>query len=127
MATFTVPKLQQLDRAQFPKDAPWADYLVNTINQFTIEVVQALQTTLTRYKTLTFTTGSSVAAVFPFDFPIDITPKNVQVAQVISGATSILSPNTVHWTILSNGNIRVIDITGLSAQQSYSIRLVVES
>ena len=104
--------------------AQWATELVNVFNQFSLEVVQALQLALPQYKTLSFTTGADPVDSFPIIFPVESTPNDVWVAS--SGESDVYAV-TVKWApVVGNGNslnVQVNYITGLSSSTSYSIRL----
>ena len=121
MADPTPPKQVSLDVTAFPAGA-WATSLVGAFNQFVVQTVQAFALVVTKYKVLTFTTRSSVAASFPINVQVDSLPLEVRVAGILAG-----TPNgavTVVWEPLSSGKaFRVRNITGLAVNSSYQIRL----
>lgn len=118
-----LPRQIALVLEAFPKEA-WAAGLVNLLNQFSLEVVQAFRVAQPIYKTLSFTTGASVADSFPIDFPVESTPNDVWVAQVGDAGTGSV---TVKWAPIVGNNlqlsVRVLMVTGLSSNTSYSVRL----
>ncbi len=118
-----LPRQIALVLASFPA-GNWAAELVNAVNQFSLEVVQAFRFAVPQYKTLTFTTGTTVADSFPIDFPVESTPVDVWVAN--SGESDVYAV-TVKWApIVANGNqlaVRVNLLTGLASASTYSIRL----
>ena len=121
MADPTPPRQVSLDISLFPQ-APWATALVNAVNQFAVQVVQAFARSTTRYKVLSFTTRSNVAASFPNDVLCDSPPQEVRIAAVVTGAPS--GAVTVVWQPLSSGKaFRVSLITGLAASTAYQVRL----
>ncbi len=123
MADVKLPRQIALVLSAFPK-GPWSQTLVNAINQFSLEVVQAFRFGQPKYKVLTFTTGSSSADSFPIDFPVEATPVDVWIAAVISGDTGG-SAITLKWQPISTPalSVRVTLITGLGDDTTYNIRL----
>ncbi len=119
-----LPRQVALVLELFPKES-WAQTLVNAVNQFALEVVQALRVAQVQYKTLTFRTGEDVTAAFPIDFPVESTPRDVRIAGIPSGDVIGLSAITVKWQpIVAQGlSVRVQYITGLTANTSYTVRL----
>lgn len=118
-----IPRQVQLVRSLFP-NAGWASSLVDLFNQFVFEAVDAFRATTPNEKELSIVTHASVAKAFPIDFPVETAPRGVWVIADDVGGTDAV---TVKWTnILGNGNVpqvRVLRVTGLSVNSSYSIRL----
>ncbi len=119
-----LPRQIALVLSTFPVET-WAQQLVNNLNQFSLEVVQALRLAVPQYRTLNFTTGASVPDSFPVDFPVDETPNDVWVAS--SGVEGVTNAIAVNWApILGNNSapsVRISYITGLASLTRYSIRL----
>ncbi len=122
----SLPRQVALVLAQFPK-GEWSQSLVNAINQFSLEVVQAFRFSQPVYKVLSFSVGDEPTESFPIDFPVTSTPVDVWVAAVPAGDVEGLDPITVKWApIVANGNqlaVRVNFITGLASNTTYSVRL----
>lgn len=124
MAEPIPPKPVRLMLAQFPKE-PWAKSLVDAFNQLALQTTQALTTVAPTLKTLTFTTGATVADSFPIDVKVEAPVTSARVAMVLSGTPS--GAVTVQAKPLSGGKLlRVSLITGLAANTAYSIRLALE-
>lgn len=120
-----LPRQVALAIRLFPA-SEWATSLVNAVNQFSIETVQALRFALPKYKTLDLVVVDDAAALFPIDFPVEASPVDVWVAH--SGDAGLSSQAvTVKWEpIVGNQNqlcVRVNLITGLALNSTYSIRL----
>lgn len=124
MADLKLPRQIALVLSLFPQEG-WAGALVNALNQFSLEVVQAFRFAVPQYKTLTFSTGATVADSFPIDFPVDAFPSDVWIAGVPSGDQAGTSAITVKWlpVVANSLVVRVSLITGLSANSTYAIRL----
>ncbi len=118
-----LPRQIALVLSAFPA-SEWAPQLVNAVNQFALEVVQAFLFASPKYKTLDFTVGLNQEDSFPIDFPVDATPNEVRVA---SPGDDGLSAVTVKWVPItitaSQLGVRINYITGLSSNTTYSIRL----
>ncbi len=117
----TPPRQVALNLKDFP-DEPWARALVEAVNQFAIQTVQAISSIPAPfYRDVQFTSdGSAVAA--PFDIPVSATPTDVHVAQVLSGGDG--RPVAVNWSVLSGGKkIRLTSFSGLIASTAYVVRL----
>ncbi len=119
-----VPRQIALVLSTFPL-GQWATDLVNAINQFSLEVVQAFQQTAPKYKTLSFATSATIADSFPIDFPVDASPSEVRIAAATGdNGTAALTVKWVPISITSSQlGVRVSLITGLSSNTTYSIRL----
>lgn len=125
MADAPPPKQISLVRAQFPLES-WATSLVNAVNQFSREVVQSLSKSAKVYRVLSFSTGADPLASFPIDLQVDFVPVEVRVAMVLSG-TPIGAVSVVAVPIMGDGQVlRVINVTGLAANSTYSLRLALE-
>lgn len=125
MADINLPRQVALVLEQFPK-ADWSRALVNALNQFALEVVQAFRFSRPNYKTLSVITGPTVADTFPIVFQVESMPVDVWIAATPVGDTGTAAI-TVKWQpIVSNSSqlgVSVNLITGLSADTTYSIRL----
>lgn len=120
-----LPRQIALVRALFPAGIGFGD-LVNLINQFALEVVQAFRFVTPTYKTLTFTTGDDPTTLFPIDFPVEATPNDVWIAN--SGDSGLSAQAmTVKWEPIvgnkSSLQVRVNLLTGLANNSTYSVRL----
>ncbi len=100
--------------------------LVEQLNQFSVQTVQALTARGPKYKLLTFTTGASAADSFPIDIKVEGLPNEVRVAQVPSGQVAAGAAVAVQWQPLSNGLVRIANISGLSANTAYEVKLALE-
>ncbi len=123
----TLPRQVALVLSQFPASL-WAQSLVNALNQFSLEVVQAFRFAQPKYRTVTIVIPAltAVADAFPVVFPVETSPVDVWIAGV-SGDTGT-DAITVKWApIVSNGaiSVSVNFITGLSSAEdnTYVVRL----
>lgn len=115
------PKQLQLNPEDFPKES-WARALVKGLNQFALETTRALTRAAPAYKVLTFTTGASVAASFPIDFPVESIVNDCRVALILEGTPA--GAVSVTAAMLSGAKrLRVSYIYGLATSTRYSIRL----
>lgn len=124
MGDATPPRQISLVRSDFPAGKCWDD-LVEALNQFSVQTVQAFKTVNTAYRTLALDTGPTPADLFPLDLKSPgFQPSEVRVAKQagdpFSGAV------TVAWHLLGTGDVRIDGITGLAANSSYSIRLGID-
>ncbi len=123
-----LPRQVALVLEAFPASV-WAPQLVQAVNQFALEVVQAFLFTIPKYKVLIFATSENQEDSFPIDFPVEAIPTEVRVAAELNqwGGDSRYAAMTIRWSpvIGNNGQpcVRVNFITGLNSDSSYSIRL----
>jgi hypothetical protein len=123
MAETKLPRQVSLRSALFPK-GDWVQPLIEAVNQFSLEVVQAFRFAVPRYKTLDFSTGAVVTDSFPISFPVDVFPQDVWVAGIPIGDLQGTAAVTVKWqpVVANLLCVRVQLLTGLSAT-TYSVRL----
>ncbi len=123
-----LPRQIALVLESFPASA-WAPQLVQAVNQFAFEVVQAFLFSIPKYKVLEFATPLNQEEAFPIDFPVERMPVEVRVAAEMSqwGGDARYAAMTVRWSpiVLNAGQlaVRVNFITGLSSNTNYSLRL----
>lgn len=121
-----LPRQIALVLESFPASA-WAPQLVQAINQFAFEVVQAFLFATPKYKVINFATSTNQEDSFPIDIPVESMPVEVRVAAELNqwGGDARYAAMMVRWSpIVTQGlAVRVNFITGLASNTSYSLRL----
>lgn len=118
------------------KDAPdWVNGIINPVNSFMESTYQALNKNITLQenvasfiKEITYRTPSTypVMEIVEFTNSLKTRAIGVQIMQVYDKATHIPAPGPVYipW-IEEAGAIKIYPITGLEADKTYFIRLVI--
>lgn len=123
---------QRFTSEEFPDQAKWIGKLFSGLNQFTGDVVNAFSNQISvqdnlhqEIKEIKFVNqGSDYPIKFKLKFnqnPRGLTP--IYLLNNTTGEPSILQPWVI-WTY-ADGQIRISDISGLTASNTYTIRLLI--
>ena len=133
-----LPAIKRIVKEDF-SEYPWAEKLLWPINRFMDTIYGALNRDVTfseniraQLKTLNFATAASVADTFPLKFQPDpeisntVPPSDIILTKIgRNDGVSLASGATLEWTLASDGQISINNITGLVASVAYSLRLIV--
>lgn len=118
---------------QFPEQNSWIGKLFSTLNQFTGEVVRGVQNSVTvednllqEIKEIKYVnTNSNFPLKFSTKFK-NIQPRGLMPIYLLDNTTGAYATQQpwVQWSY-QNNEVRISDISGLTANSTYTIRLLV--
>jgi hypothetical protein len=133
----SLPKIRRLVVEDFPDQKDWIGKLLLPLNEFMESVNQALDKNLAleenvsaQIKELSFQTRSTVSATFPLYFKLTLTRKPIGVL-VVRAIEDDAAPATLttavwaYWELTQDGQIKISNLSGLSASQKYKVTFVV--
>lgn len=136
MGEARLPDKPQFQPPQRVSDFPtWLPPFVQRLNQFltqTVDALRSLRDAAPTYRVLILETDSvtPIYSCFPVTspnpLPDDRKPVDVRVAKVLSRPGDVLSDAiSVSWELTTDGDLRVLNVTGLNPDGRYVVTLAV--